>query len=217
LASTTGGAWQINLYTAVGNSGRQIRIKKTTNDISVLTIEGNASETIDGATSYKLNTRYEQVTLVSDGSNWHVLEHIIPSKWEDVSSLSWTFNGLTVGSKVIFARREGDSWHVRGWVSPSATSGTTAGIVVPTADGYTIDAAKIASGTDSGLVGRGGLMKNASTVVPYFHFWTSGGNQIFYSNTSAGYTFEAKAANGFIGASEIVQFDFIVPITGWEP
>jgi hypothetical protein len=60
-------------------------------------------------------------------------------------------------------------------------------------------------------------MKNASTVVPYFHFWTSGGNQIFYSNTSAGYTFEAKAANGFIAASEIVQFDFIVPITGWEP
>jgi hypothetical protein len=81
LASTAGGAYSITLYAASGNSGKVLRIKKTTNDFTVLTIDGNSSETIDGAVTTTLNTQYEEVTLVCDGTNWHILSRTYPQTW----------------------------------------------------------------------------------------------------------------------------------------
>lgn len=71
LADTSGGAWTLTLYAASGNSGKKITIKKVTSDTNALTIDGNASETIDGATSFDIINDNQAVTLVCDGSNWH--------------------------------------------------------------------------------------------------------------------------------------------------
>lgn len=84
LIFASGSAFTITLYTASGNSGRIIRIKKTDSSTSnIITIDGNASETIDGALTTTLTTQYEEVGLVSDGSNWHTLyryEHKV-TRW----------------------------------------------------------------------------------------------------------------------------------------
>ena len=69
---TASGAVTINLPTAVGNSAVNYSIKKlgTTGNV---TIDGNASETIDGATTAVLTTQYESITIVSDGTEWHII------------------------------------------------------------------------------------------------------------------------------------------------
>ena len=73
-ANTSGGTITINLPAlAGGNAGKEIRVKLKTAG-NTLTLDGNASETIDGSTTYTLTVQNQAVTLVSDGSsNWEVI------------------------------------------------------------------------------------------------------------------------------------------------
>ncbi len=73
LCSTAGGAWSLTLPAASGNTDKTYYIKKTTGDAYALTIDGNASETIDGSTTLALSTQYDSVLIACDGSNWHTL------------------------------------------------------------------------------------------------------------------------------------------------
>jgi len=50
-----------------------------TSDTDLYTIDGNASETIDGSTTKILSQNDETVWLVSDGSNWHIKNAITAS------------------------------------------------------------------------------------------------------------------------------------------
>jgi len=72
LCDTSGGAWTLTLYTAASNSGKRIYIKKTSSDTNTLTIDANGAETIDGETTQVLNIQYSYMTLISDGTNWHI-------------------------------------------------------------------------------------------------------------------------------------------------
>jgi hypothetical protein len=68
----TGGTFDFDLLSAVGITGRTYTFKKidaTTNDV---VIDGNTSETIDGALTYVLDEQYDFVTITSDGTNWIV-------------------------------------------------------------------------------------------------------------------------------------------------
>lgn len=54
-------------------AGFRIGVKKTDSDATkAVTVDGNSSETIDGATTLALNQQYETVWLQCDGSNWYV-------------------------------------------------------------------------------------------------------------------------------------------------
>jgi hypothetical protein len=72
LCDTSGGAFTVTLPAASGNGDAQISIKLVTAG-NTLTIDGNASETIDGATTVTLNAQYEALTMICDGSNWHIV------------------------------------------------------------------------------------------------------------------------------------------------
>ena len=72
LANATSGAITITLPPADPYKGVAFTIKKTdaTNNV---TIDGDGSETINGAATYVLTTQHEVVTVVSDGSGWHII------------------------------------------------------------------------------------------------------------------------------------------------
>ena len=38
-----------------------------------ITLDGNSSETIDGAATFVLSTQYESVTIISNGTGWYIL------------------------------------------------------------------------------------------------------------------------------------------------
>jgi hypothetical protein len=69
----SGGSFTITLPASSGNTGLQYFIKKTDSSGNTVTIDGNASETIDGSTTKVINTQYESISIISNGTNWYVL------------------------------------------------------------------------------------------------------------------------------------------------
>lgn len=70
---TAGSAMTITLVAAAtAGSGFHLTIKKKGSTANVI-IDGNASETIDGALTATLTTQYESITIISDGSNWNII------------------------------------------------------------------------------------------------------------------------------------------------
>ena len=72
LVSAAGGNVLVNLPAPPISAGRLLYVKKTDSSSNTVTVDQNGSETIDGGTSYVLYNQYEAVTLICDGSNWHV-------------------------------------------------------------------------------------------------------------------------------------------------
>ena len=54
-------------------TGKIYHIKKIDAGAGLVTIDGNASETIDGDLMPDITAQYESFMIVSDGSNWHVI------------------------------------------------------------------------------------------------------------------------------------------------
>lgn len=74
LADATSGAITVNLPPAPGdNENRMIAVKKVDSSVNAVTVDGDLSETIDGATTYVLASQFDVVMVVSDGSNWNIV------------------------------------------------------------------------------------------------------------------------------------------------
>lgn len=73
LADATGGAFTLTLPTAVGISGTVYDIKRINSGANNVTIDGAGSETIDGGTTAVLAFQYESISIISNGTNWHIL------------------------------------------------------------------------------------------------------------------------------------------------
>jgi hypothetical protein len=73
LCDATSAGFTITLPASATNTGRKYVIKKTDTSANTVTIDGNASETIDGATTVNIGTQYQSITIVCDGSNWWII------------------------------------------------------------------------------------------------------------------------------------------------
>lgn len=74
LADTSSNAITVNLPAASENSGRVINIKDKGGNAGTnnITIDPDGSETIDGAASVAINTNYGSMTVLCDGTKWHI-------------------------------------------------------------------------------------------------------------------------------------------------
>jgi hypothetical protein len=66
---TAGAAVTITLPPAIDSTDRVIVVKKIGSTAAV-TVDGNSSELIDGATTTSIVSQYTALQLVSDGANW---------------------------------------------------------------------------------------------------------------------------------------------------
>jgi len=73
LCDCTSNAITINLPDASGNTGLTYIIKKVDSTSNTVTINGNASETIDGATTQVIGFQYDSVRIVCDGTSWNII------------------------------------------------------------------------------------------------------------------------------------------------
>jgi hypothetical protein len=62
----------VTLPAAASNAGRKYCVKKIDPSVNPVTIDTNASETIDGDATAVIVSQYEEVSVVSDGSNWDI-------------------------------------------------------------------------------------------------------------------------------------------------
>lgn len=72
IANTSGGNITINLPATSGITGRIYNIKEISAS-NTLTIDPNASENIDGSTTKTINTQYQSVQIISDGTQWWII------------------------------------------------------------------------------------------------------------------------------------------------
>ena len=70
LVDASLGAVTVTLYTAVGNTGKKIRVVKTDSSANTVTIDPSGSQTWNGASTKVLGRQYEAANGVSNGSNW---------------------------------------------------------------------------------------------------------------------------------------------------
>lgn len=70
LCDATAGSFSINLPAAATADGVEYTFKKTT-AANTVTLDANASELIDGATTLAMTTQWTSVTLHCDGSAWY--------------------------------------------------------------------------------------------------------------------------------------------------
>ena len=74
LVDSSSAAITVNLPAAADNDKRRLTIKDAggqagTNNI---TVDPNGAETIDGETTYLLDTNYESIDVVCDGTGWYI-------------------------------------------------------------------------------------------------------------------------------------------------
>lgn len=215
-ASASGGAWTLALYPVSGNAGRSLIIKKTDSTLNAITIDPNASEQIEGATTTTLNTINESVTIYCDGTAWYISNRTIPSKWV---SYTPTITGWTSNTSVsFFSRRVGANLEVRGGFTAGTSNASTAQIGLGfngTANNVTADAS-IGFTAAANVVGQ--MIYNQGSASS-FHVILPTTNQTYVNlgQQNAGNSgFAAMTGTNQIGSGATAAFLFSVPIVGWN-
>jgi hypothetical protein len=67
----TSGTFTVTLPASSGRTGRILIIKNS--GAGTITVDGNASETIDGATTVTMAVQYGTIQIMSDGTNWKTI------------------------------------------------------------------------------------------------------------------------------------------------
>lgn len=220
LCDASGGAFTVTLYAASGNSGRVLKLKKTDSSVNAVTIDGNSSETIDGATTTTLSTQYEIVTIICDGSNWHIVDREYNRAWQSYTPTGdYSSNATYTG----FWRRLGDTaeYHVN--IAFSNMSDSVA-FTLDQPTGHTIDTAKMPYTTAKhGVLG----------IIN----WYDGSTNSFFGNVVYSSTTEVKARGLLLydiedhywreasnatyvplvmSSGRSIQIRYSVPISGWK-
>ena len=138
VVALSGASFTFTLTTAVGNSGRMVDIVHLGTSLTqVYTIATTSSQTIansDGTTtSFILYTNGERLKVVSDGSNWVVLQHQANTSWTDagVITIGATTTAPTKPTTPdydhVFWKRAGNLAYVRFVFQVSSNAGSAAG------------------------------------------------------------------------------------------
>ena len=176
----------ITLPTAVGITGQTYMIMRSdTTYANTVTVATTSSQTINGSTTYtSLYVQYAYVQVVSDGSNWEILDtSIIPEPWQSMSlSSQWSNAGAGFFNCQYRLLPWGDV-EVRG--TPVFTANGTTGL----SDGATM-ATGISSGhIPSNLGGpipcypTGGSPSIVANRAPHIRVDTSGNVKVYAMTT----------------------------------
>lgn len=232
LYSASGGSFTATLPTAVGISGRRYTFVRTDQTLAnAVTIDGNGSETINGAANFKLCTQYERLVIESDNANWIIIAHTYPKKWTTyTATIGATTTPPTEGTgvtKLYMWRREADSMRVRWQYKHTGAGGGGSGAYLfPPPSGVTADTAKITASTTAG--GDGGHIVG----IAYVSNGTGGGLSTYMSrvalyNTTNLIIHNQEVINSItnpfgsaslpMSATNInFSFEALIPITNWE-
>ena len=73
LCDASSGVITVDLPASTGVTDRTHHIKKIDSSANAITIDANGTETIDGTLTKTLAAQYDNIQVISDGSNWHIL------------------------------------------------------------------------------------------------------------------------------------------------
>lgn len=222
--SGTSADYTVVLPASSGNTGKTITFRGLANvSLSkVVTIDGNASETIDGKPTLALLWD-EVLTIMSDGTNWVVLNH----KFGNWKSFTATINAVTTNptkgtNTDKCAWRRIGNWMEVVFFYQQTTAGTAGSgtYKFPVPNSFTMDTNVITANDLSSA-------SNMATIAGYGFSWnkSTGGQWILsvipYDSTNFALLREADgdfisgSANSMSNANVYYTFRAQVPISGW--
>lgn len=128
VCDSSGGTFTVTLPTAIGATGKQYTIKKIDSSVIAVAIATTSSQTIDGVTTNSVNTPFEQLTVVSNGANWLIIDRTYP---QTPVAYTPTFVGLgTVTAITAFSWREGPFLNIQCTFTCGTTTAVTASMTM---------------------------------------------------------------------------------------
>lgn len=218
MCDASSGGWTLNLPTAVGITGKRLRIVRTdSTPANTLTVDPNSSETVGGSLTKLLMTKDESIEIVSDGSNWLLLSHTCDTQTVGYTpTISWTSTSTPLGTW----RRVGDCAEFTGKV-PCNGAPSGAGLNISLPSGLSIDTNKLA-GENTSIASLGEASFDDTGVTAYIS------GTVFYSSTTTVNIGVPNVAGTFpvrnavtpttpftFGSGDSVNWKFKVPITNW--
>ncbi|PIT99534.1 MAG: hypothetical protein COT74_11080 [Bdellovibrionales bacterium CG10_big_fil_rev_8_21_14_0_10_45_34] len=221
IGDANGGTFTLTLPAASSNSGKVYQLKRVDTTAWVATnhvaIGTSGSDEIDGESSTSLNTQFESLTVVSDGSTWHILKRDYPQGWDSSETWagSWTAGGTDYSGKW---RRVGDSLEALVKIDYDTSGSGNLTIDLPFG---TIDTNKVFASAYYLKLGDGVLrdvngsqyvvtVKYSDTDTVILNYTSVSG-----SNTEPGNNITNTVPFTFANGDSVVV-NFKVPMTGWH-
>lgn len=229
----TSAGFTATLPTASGVSGTVYYLQKIAGDttFNLVTIATTGGETIGGFSSFLLATFGQTLTIVSNGTNWLIVDHKTDTPWTSYSmTIGATTSAPTKGTTTrdaAFWRRKADVVQVKYDYVQNSTSGAASGtgnytFALPT--GLAADTNKITADTSGtvpivgvfqGTQGTMGTAENLNGIVQLrtttlMQLWGIPANTTNASSPVAS-TFLSLGAN----ASLTYSFFAEIPIANW--
>lgn len=63
----------ISLPPVASKAGSQVVVKKIDSSVNTVTVDGDGSDTLDGAATQSLTNQYDSITVASDGTQWWIV------------------------------------------------------------------------------------------------------------------------------------------------
>lgn len=221
----SGASFTETLFTAAGNTGKVITLLHNGTTLTqVYTLNTTSSQTIGGIASgvYKLYTKGETLKIVSDGSNWLILDHKATTAWADYTPTLTGFG--TVTSATYKWRRIGTECFVKAFWTNGTVAASTPKITLP--GSMVIDTAQMLSDQTEEIgqlytVTTTAVAIPSSSAGPWPMMITAGVTDgVAFSSTAdndSGHLFTSELTNAMTVTGAIVGFKFNVPISGWQP
>lgn len=218
LVDATSGATTVNLPAAISNPGKVYEIKKIDSSTNAITIDPYATETVDGSTTTTLNTQFELLRLICDGTNWNISTRSYPQSW---TSYTPTGSATTNSTYTGMWRRVGDSMEVDLKVAYSGAPNAFSTLSINLPTGYTIDTTKLAGSNSDRALGSVGGHNNGTIYLAsvYYNNTTSVniyGNYLAATPGQSAAQAISSTAPFTIGNGHYTYATFKVPITGWK-
>lgn len=216
----TTAAFTVTLPAAASSSGKVLIIQKIDSALNAVTIDGNASETVGGATTTTLSTQYESIEIYCDGSNWLILSRNYP---RTIASFSPSYNWTTNTTATTLAKRDGHILEIWGRLEFSgAPDNVILAMTLPS--GYTIDTAAITDSAESNgaspSLGYGKLFDSSQSkafaLSPIYNSSTTLRFVDTTGNALNSALIELNMAHLSVGASDRLDFVARIPISGWK-
>jgi len=211
LLDSTSGAFTVTLHTAVGNTGKILTLERTDGTLAnPITLATTSGQTIGGIASgaYALYTAAELLRIVSNGTNWIILDHETTTAEVDAGQLAissshhfdFTITSATVASNTVYSHN-GQIYTVSTGIAPS-TLLRMAGSGAPSASGtLTYVSGPTAGDRTFSSVATNTLTKGTITYENFY--WVRNGKNI-------NFRFEARYGAGTAGSGDYV---FRLPAT----
>lgn len=135
LVDATGGDVTITTHASASAAIKPYVIKKIDSSTNKVTVDGNSSETIDGAANAKLVTQNEALTIIPDATNWQIRERRVPEVWTDYTP---TYDNMgSVSTDSAQWMRVGPVLKLRGRFTAGTGSAAAASISIPNTSVWT--------------------------------------------------------------------------------